>query len=36
MQLCNYASEPLLPVWCSTGFFFTFEELAKAYNSCSR
>ena len=35
MQLCNYASEPLLPVWCSTGFL-AFEELAKAYNSCSR
>ena len=22
MQLCNYASEPLLPVWCSTGSLY--------------
>ena len=34
---CKYACEPLFAAsGVRPNFFFTFEELAKAYNSCSR
>ena len=32
MQLCNYASEPLLPVWCSTGFLLP-PRLAEMFHA---